>query len=492
MQTGLSCLIRWVSVSLVLICKPALTFAASIDPTELKLVITAENLKDFTELGGATLTAKSTLESFGRQFKVAGGPFGMGPFNDVSVVDRRPTAGARGLWHLSIKGSATFTTVTMYDMSAQAPRVEAKFVLTVTDKILPALKDEYAGSLIVWRILKEMPFMGVVLKDKLLRENQVEGKPSGLATKLAPSDLMLFSLNVSDQSTLLVDVIGFGKMVEKSQENVRWATTRKSEDLPSGMTAILIHDLKGRGAGLAEVETQLTEALRPFAASFESLASTAYVGIRYGAPLQTTDPRLKAAPLGLFFESRQGILNGFRISHDRAPTAKLTTATYESVFSWSRTQIGYGWGRSLSLPIINWFDVMPKIGLTNYSVEKKVLAGLERPYSFKLSNAIATGIEAGLENRSFSFLLRGWLLFNYAVLTQVSQKTSIDQLRYGVDVYRDLFTLGEDYRLTGLVYVSKESTKLSRSADPSVRGVETVTGLKYSNLFIGGGITVAW
>ena len=220
------------------------------------------------------------------------------------------------------------------------------------------------------------------------------------------------------------------------------------------------------------------------------------MGARYGLPLQNSKGVLASAKmLGVFGEFRGGILSGLRLNYDEIPTQVAKTEDGRDEFSWSRFQLGYGFGFRFPYLMMNWIDISPKLGATNFFLKHtpESGAGIDG-YDFRLQRAPTIGLEIGIEKRTNLFLLRLWGYGSYSVgILPIDKKYKSSSLRSGIDIYRELFDW-KATKLAILIFSSLDQSQYTRmtSEEELTSNPNLTTEVKFGSLFGGGGITLTW
>jgi hypothetical protein len=251
---------------------------------------------------------------------------------------------------------------------------------------------------------------------------------------------------------------------------------------------------EGREEERERLSSAIKSDLGGFLKKFLGIARAVYLGGRFGQPLGKTEGVLsKAATVGVFGEFRAGLLQGVKFNYDLIPEVKSSSTSTSQKFSWSRMQLGYGFGQRFNNILFNWIDLTPKLGITNLEFvqgESDVTGDLG--FNFKLQKAPTVGAELGIEKRTPYFLARLWTYGSYSVgMLQVDKKYRSTSIRLGFDVYRDLFSMGS-VKLALLGFGASDATVFSRTAtdEELEKDPNLVTNLKYQSIYGGGGLTV--
>lgn len=256
------------------------------------------------------------------------------------------------------------------------------------------------------------------------------------------------------------------------------------------------HQPGEKEANAKKIDDLLRQRLGGFFSKFINIGRSAYVGLRYGVPMQKgTGVLANVKMIGLFGEFRGGMLSGLKLNYDVIPTQKFSTIDRNDEFTWSRFQIGYGVGIRFENPVINWIDFSPKIGVTNLVLrstptEDAVTDG----YEFKLERAPTVGFEIGLEKRTNAFLLRLWGYGSYSLgVLPIDKQYKSTTMRGGLDIYRELIN-GRSLKMAVLIFSAIDSNQYTRiiSYEELANNPNTTTEVKYGSLLAGGGLTLTW
>jgi hypothetical protein len=226
-------------------------------------------------------------------------------------------------------------------------------------------------------------------------------------------------------------------------------------------------------------------------AKSKNFLKSAYVGLRYGAPILRGDGPVGIAPMyGIFSEFRGGILKGVSLSYDFIPGREVADDVVTERYEWSRVQMGYSFGWPLPISFLNWFDIRPQLGVTNLNYEKNNLID-ETTVSFSQHRAPTTGVEIGFETRGRSLLLRAWGYGAYSTGILPQDKLfSTRSYRFGLDLYKDLFRLGQ-IGIGVLGFTAFDSTTIIHKT-ASDDSENTVKRLDISVFYAGAGVTLSW
>jgi hypothetical protein len=256
-----------------------------------------------------------------------------------------------------------------------------------------------------------------------------------------------------------------------------------------------VHQIKERKETQEKLAEALLYELDSFLGKLLGVARSAYVGTRFGLPLGKGEGVFAKAPLmGFFGEFRGGLLKGMHIYYDVIPKQQGKDELVSQEFSWSRFQAGYGFGLAFENPIINWVDIMPKLGVTSLELISSPTANSRvRPYSFKLNNAPTIGLEIGIERRGEKNLARIWAYGSYGLGALIEKNIKTASLRLGIDFYRELLSLGPT-KIAALVFTAYDVTGFKKNLTLEEKKVDpnATDDIRYYSLFLGCGAAVTW
>ena len=416
---------------------------------------------------------------------------GFAPFSSVKCESNKPASRYIGLWNLHIKTNLLGTKFEVYDLSGQDPVLVATYFLPLTTKVFHAIANQSAAQAIAWRILREMPFLGIVSAETVKSARSLFAEIGNLPKSAYAAPLVIYiRLPSVDPSVFRVRVVGHAKYVNTVNGRAEWSFKTVPGFVPKVNDMFFIHSADYAPSSLERLSESLHPLTKPFEQAFYNLVASGYFGLRYGRSLTKGEPLLTSDLLGFFYESRGGLISGFRFNHDRAPIKNVNTSSAVASFGWSRTQVGLGFGRNLDVPLISWIDVMPRIGVTSLTLKKQDLANEDLSYSMIVKNALCTGIEIGIENRATKFLIRGWGLVNYSFSSKLAKTTSVFQYRTGLDIFRDAGNISKYVKFKGLGFFTYESNTIKNTS--KVKVDNAVEELRFPNLYVGLGAVLAW
>jgi hypothetical protein len=469
---------------------PSLSFGKSMSP--ISLIISGRGQHEYNDRKtDQSKTFASVCPTLAAAFYDGEPPFGFGPFASVRCVDVRPATAYVGLWNLNVVTNLLGTRFELYDLKKKEPVLLFSYYLPLTSKVLDALGNRAAAQAIAWRIVREMPFLGTLSPEAIESGKSMFAHIGSLPKAAYAIPLVIYERVPSVTPNISrVKVVGQATFVKVVNSRAEWSLVFVKGFVPKPGGGYFLHNGnydKNELEALSDVVHPLT---KPYEQAFYNVAASGYIGIRYGRSLSKGEPLLTSDLLGLFFESRGGLISGFRFNHDRAPSKSVVTSSVKSSFGWSRTQVGLGFGRNIDVPVISWIDVMPRLGVTNLSLKNTNLTVADLSYEMIVKNALCTGVEVGVENRATKFLIRGWGLVNYALGTQLAKTTSVFQYRTGLDVFKDAGNISKYVKFKGLGFVTFESTTLKNTSKQKTEA--SVNELNFTNMYVGLGAVLAW
>ena len=455
--------------------------------------------------------ACSNLKTY---FENPQGRFGHGPFavvrcrEAVTTLDDIRSDKPQPSWAMQVIDSDKHSGIEIYYLGTESPRVEAAQLGNASEKFLDGLTHKKVVAPLSLLLQDRLPMFSLVrMTSDDARQIEVE---SPLLPDPVPQEFMLYTL-AFDAANDRWAVIPVGMIKSESHgltREIKWKLRVHQGSFEKGQM-LFAHNALGRGKGGDATEGRLSSLLGRFgvkmlAAELMTALSENLSGMRYGYHLlSSSDVVGRSNMLSLFTEVRAGPLKGLRFYYDEAPKVTDTASDGEQVyFGWSAVNIGWAFGMSLPewlAPIANRFDLQPKIGIVTLDTK---LAGFDEygevhTDKFEIKNAAIYGFEAGLE-RDFSqtAMLRGWTGILYSWSELGIAQTKFISLRSGLDVYRDLGTIGP-LRLKGLLFGSMEKLWISKhfttpKNNANIDRSTLITDLSYQLIFCGAGVTIAW
>jgi len=450
------------------------------------------------------LKFQDVCSEFGKFLTNNRGLWGSGPFRKVtcfpegSSVPKSPKS-----WRLEITGDSTKKKFDMFFVDAQgAGQVES--TLTLETELTPTalLSVKRTRAMIAAVLTLGLPFRSIIKKSSVSQDSTFKLQGFQLQDLPPPeTSLQIFSLNRT-RGIWLPKVVGTAEVEQDAGAPLSYKVSlfdpvsSGSNRGKSSAGIFYLQQSENRDEERARLESALKQDLGGFLKKLIGFARSVYIGGRYGQPLGRSKGVLaQAATVGVFGEFRGGLFQGVKFNYDAIPLQTTTIDSTEQKFSWSRVQLGYGFGRRFNNFLFNWIDLTPKIGVTSmeYSQGASDLTG-DLGFEFKLQKAPTLGAELGIEKRTPFFLARLWSAGSYSVgILQKDKKYKSSSVRVGFDVYRDLFALGS-IKVAALGFGAGDASTFTRSvsdaeleADPNI-----VTNLKYQSIYAGGGLTLTW
>ncbi|MCX6117292.1 MAG: hypothetical protein NT027_07110 [Proteobacteria bacterium] len=215
-------------------------------------------------------------------------------------------------------------------------------------------------------------------------------------------------------------------------------------------------------------------------------------GIRIGMPvLSGVSPFAKSKIFGVFLEARSGPVRGLRFSYDWIPKSEYSVDKEELSGRWSSFQMGWSIGWDIDSALASRIDMTPNIGVTNLeaSSELSTRSGVISN-SFVQKNSPTTGVEFGVEKAWSAVLLRLWSYAGISTgVTPLDKMYRTRSLKAGMNQYFGLFEVS-DVRVAVYGFGSFESTTITKTVIEETDS-EDASGVEYSNIYLGTGITIA-
>lgn len=432
------------------------------------------------------------------------GLWGTGPFRKVTCLSEAiPLSQTPKSWRLQISGDAANKKFEIFFIDA-AGVAQLESTLAVETELSPValLSVRRTRAMIAAHLSLGLPFRSILPKSQMIQDGVIRMKGFQL-TDLPPPDsnLQIFSLNRS-RGLWLPKVLATAELNLESGGPLLYkislfepSSGNAARGRPAAGVFYLQHS-EGRDEARVRIDNALKQDLSGFLRKLIGFARSVYIGGRYGQPLGRSKGILsQAATVGAFGEFRGGLFQGVKFNYDIIPKLSYKADSVEQEFSWSRMQLGYGFGRRFNNLLFNWIDLTPKIGVTSlqYAQEPSDLTG-DLGFEFKLAKAPTLGAEIGIEKRTPLFLARLWTSGSYSVgVAEKDKNYKSSSVRVGFDVYRDLFSLGS-IKVAILAFGAGDTSTFTRSVsdqeleeDPGI-----VTNLKYQSVYAGGGLTLTW
>jgi hypothetical protein len=295
-------------------------------------------------------------------------------------------------------------------------------------------------------------------------------------------------------------ILGYGNQIVGEGEDTKWTIKLKSEPLEISSNDIspnfvLFRYTSEKKETLKKIDEILQQEISRDVNKLLASIRSAYIGTRYAIPIGGGDGVLAVTPMvGVLGEFRAGALNGLRLYFDSRPKKEILLNNYSEEFSLSRIQLGYGFGKILNSSMINWIDMMPKIGVTSINLAVAVNNDLDlQKYDFQLDNAPVIGFELGVERRAETVTARLWLYGNFSLgVREIEKESKSTSYRLGLDLYKDLFSFSM-YKTSMLFFVSFENTNFkNKPRADRMQQSSSIEELSYNSLFLGGGLAFSW
>lgn len=456
-------------------------------------------------------------------------------------------------WHLTITESEEKV---LFELSLQVAKNKEKMTLATFEfgsspKTLIALADEMVASQIAYALMDQLP-MARVISAKEWRKGEfggtalikvaqlsAEDEPSGFTKWMTAADTpeqdprakkqkkgkkskprkvtdpikpykayFLYHLDFDEETkSWQPELLGYAKKKSSAKlsfdpekpQPVSWKITEvRAPDL-RGKKTIYAANRKGRSAASADIAAQVYLSLSQYgirAKNSNLLADTlasGYVGVRYGFPLLKVQSIIaQSSVISAFADFRGGPLRGFRLMYDFAPEVKQTFIEGDATFAWDRLSVGWSFNFDVGTDPAKRIDIIPRVGLANYKANLPVvnnLTGIRTFAPFVVEQSINYGVEVGAETETPWLLLRGWGAYDTA--EQSDKGTKVTSMRGGIDAYWDLFEISDSFDLTVLTFVNGERLSMAAAAGENNPGT-VATGLRFSLVFAGVGLTVTW
>lgn len=444
-----------------------------------------------------------TCPEFGKLFVSNNGLWGSGPFQNYQCrLDEKSVGGPPFVWKLTAlaDGDSTSFIMTYRDPVTGRELVQSEYKLDSAVSPLRVIKESRSAALLAAYLNFGLPFRSAVAPG-VVRQGGDLGLQGVQLNDINPPTvpLVLFRLRRNGDRWQFSKV-GSARY-EQASNPPKWTVDALLPESETDSTDSVTRDryFLHHAVERAETSRKLADALDyeldSLLGKLLGVARSVYIGGRYGTPMGKGEGVFTKTPLiGFFGEFRGGILAGMHVYYDVIPKQKGKDLLVSQEFSWSRFQVGYGFGRAFDSSIVNWVDIMPKLGVTNLNLISVPSAkSKERPYSFKLSNAPTVGLEIGVERRSEKNLLRLWSYASYGLGVLIDKKVKTTGFRSGFDVYRELVNFGST-KMAMLVFAAYDATTFKKilTADDQKKDPYATDLISYHSFFLGGGLAVTW
>jgi hypothetical protein len=443
---------------------------------------------------------------------------------------------SKATFEIFFSKDADFTTDSSSPSEKPAPFLVSSFTLEDTDSILELLSNKKIRRLIARYLSTDLPMQGIVSTKDLRQKSAIPLKRPSPSNDEA-STLLLYTLDFDTvEKSWIPTIQGTAVLEEITQDNAtrtirrQWTVTldqpatvssRQTAKRKRRPTFYFYREVRDRAPQLQALVEEIDSTKDSLATKFLKLGRSAYTGVRYAMPVSKgTSPINKSPLIGVFGEFRSGILNGLRINYDVIPSKTTVSSLVSSEdedlvitttqsYEWSRFQLGYAFGASLDLPVINWVDITPRLGVTSLRYKEQGLLSEEDPdfqdigNDFTQSRAPTVGLELGIETRGNSYLVRYWAFGNYSSgVLAIDKKSSTRTVRVGLDLYRDVVDIGP-LKFTLLGFGCYDSTIISKSSglitteenseeSEVTTSTQPIKDLMLQVWYLGAGLTIRW
>jgi len=470
--------------------------------TDLDLLIEIESGKQFEIDGERKIIFADMCNQVGNFFIKNQGLWGTGPFQKFNCAISKSSERSAFQWRLKISEKNGFSRFKLYyfDPSTGKESLQSAYRINATIGPLKILSNERYAQLIAAYLILKLPFNAAIPATDLAESGTIslQGVPeSGLTFQRG--DLRLFKLARENKIWKSL-MLGRAKLIESDANEPKWLIKLESEISQSSgsdvsKNFVLIRFTSEKKEILKQIDEILRQEVSRDVNKLLASIRSAYIGTRYGVPIGGGEGVLGVTPMvGVLGEFRSGFLEGLRIYFDSRPKKQLRLNNYSEEFSLSRVQVGYGIGKVINSAIINWIDMMPKIGVTSINLAVAVNDDLDaQKYEFRLHNAPVIGLEMGAERRSETVTARLWLYGNFSLgVRQIEKESKSTSYRLGLDLYKDVFSF-RLYKTSILFFTAFENTNFkNKSSSRKITQGSSIQELNYNSLFLGGGLALSW
>ena len=471
-------------------------------PKVLDLLIESRLPKNEELVGARQITFNEICSRIGELLTRNQGLWGTGPFQHFSCTTKRSKRVRDNQWKLTITAMKESLILKIHytDPSTRRDLILSSYTIEAPLSPLQILNDNRYLQMISAYLSFKLPFRSAISEDQVIQGDKIQ-LPGKTIYDLPPvrSDISFFTMNRQNNRWKIYN-FAKGKLIAEGNADPSWeiSMVKSSKGPPKNTFSSgyqLIHHQKDRKEALVKLDETLKKEIANQLNRLLASVRSAYVGARYGMPVGSGEGVFAESPLiGILGEFRSGILDGFRIYYDFRPKKQAKTADYTESFGMSRLQLGYGFGRSLNSSIINWYDVMPKIGTTTLDLEVRVNQDTSpETYRFKLTRAPTIGLEIGTEKRAQTVTVRLWVYGNYSLgVSALEKNSSTSSFRLGLDLYKDLFSF-VSIKIAINAFTAFETTNFKiKSQSASFSDARTIESISYNSLFAGGGLALSW
>jgi len=443
--------------------------------------------------GPDEINFKDVCKSFGSYFVNNQGLWGTGGFHGYNCLEKNARARSkRSPWRLKIsrdQDNSRFEIV-FHDATTERAFTQAVYNIEAQIGTLRLLNEDRYSRLIAAYLNLRLPFCFQIDDEKLEVGRDIKFLGSSLEEIQPPTlDLRIFSISRNKQ-LWKTRLLAMGKL-NLDGGNVVLAVKEIKSDGNIKSENGLGHFTKNRKEFAESVDELLQSRIKKDFLSLITSTRLGYSGLRFAFPVGGGSGAFaEATSFGLLGELRGGALPRLKIYFDVTPKITIEDNLGSESLSMSRLQVGYSYGFPVAAPIINWFDVTPKLGLNtiDYQVLKRADFSLPSKYSFKISNSPAIGVELAVERRNEQITGRAWIFANYSLgISQLEKNNKSSIFKYGMDLFRDVLEF-DTVKLAALAFFCREITTIEKGAADNI-GPST---LRYTSLLAGAGTVISW
>ncbi len=461
----------------------------------LDLTIEMEGFPDVEVVTDKKITFDRACARFGKSLTNNEGLWGSGPFKKVRCRLADAKKPSKTPWLLKVTGDETQKRFEIFFVERRGQRfLQASY--SIRTEVGPlALMNQDSGSLIAFYLSHALPFRSVLVGP--LAQNSdlpvLKGSVGKLSQVPPPQTLEVFTL---DRAAGFWRAKTAGKLEFRGENGklLEWSLAELTQGVSEGQT-LFVAQVEDNKELLARLDQLIRDGSDNFFNRFLNLGRSAYVGGRYGAPINARGVMAKAPLIGIFGEFRSGFFSGIRLNYDFIPQQRYADTFGVTDFSWSRFQLGYAFSKNFSGRIINSVDFTPRLGVANLKYDFVADPTTDAvSYDFKMSRAPTAGIEIGAEKATNFFRIRAWSFGSYSVgVLPIDKNHTTVSFRVGLDLYREFLSLGP-FKLALLGFGAYESTRIKKKLndDEAEENLPLVSELVLNSAFLGGGLTFTW
>lgn len=432
-------------------------------------------------------------QTFGNYFINNQGLWGTGGFDGYSCSKNiSPKTPKTNLWRLKIARNHEKSRfeISYYDEISEKSHVQVVYEIDAKLGTLRLIHEERYAKLLAAYLNLRLPFCFKITDSILVAGSQVKLGGSSLE-EIKPKDLELNIFSLSRKKKLWkTRLLAVGEL-DLSGDNVLLVVKEvKGSDSQSGIEG-LAHFKRDRKEFSSNVDELLKSRIRLDFLGVLTSMRMGYSGFRFASPIGGgSGAFLAASSAGILTELRGGLLSGVRIYYDWVPKVDVKVQTGSESLSMSKLQLGYAYGFPINSTIINWFDVMPKLGINSVNYEVNTRADFSPPstYTFKINNAAAVGLELGVERRNEQLTARAWLFSNYSLgVSQLENNNKASILKFGLDLFRDVGEFSA-VKVAALTFLYRETTTIEKAA----KADQAASSLRFNAMLAGAGLVLSW